>query len=221
MKKKNDRNLIKIIGFLLVVCIVLGKTTSVLNYKDTGGGGGWQRFYHMPQKTADVMFFGSSHAHCTVDHGLLWDQYGIAGYTLSAGSQRLDSTYYFLKEAIRVQKPKIAVVEVWGTVLDGMEYSEEAIYRNTLGMHWSKNLFEFVDYMAAGMGESSSYRNRVLCKLPIIHSRYKELSKEDFKDDLPYMRGYRGSFDIVSFETPVKVPADQKADLNPVCEEYL
>lgn len=82
--------------------------------------------------------FGSSHAHCTVDHGLLWDQYGIAGYTLSAGSQRLDSTYYFLKEAIRVQKPKIAVVEVWGTVLDGMEYSEEAIYRNTLGMHWSK-----------------------------------------------------------------------------------
>ena len=39
--------------------------------------------------------------HCTVDHGLLWDQYGIAGYTLSAGSQRLDSTYYFLKEAIR------------------------------------------------------------------------------------------------------------------------
>ena len=221
MKKKNDRNLIKIIGFLLVVCIVLGKTTSVLNYKDTGGGGGWQRFYHMPQKTADVMFFGSSHAHCTVDHGLLWDQYGIAGYTLSAGSQRLDSTYYFLKEAIRVQKPKIAVVEVWGTVLDGMEYSEEAIYRNTLGMHWSKNLFEFVDYMAAGMGESSSYRNRVLCKLPIIHSRYKELSKEDFKDDLPYMRGYRGSFDIVSFETPVKVSADQKAELNPVCEEYL
>ena len=220
MKKKNDRNLIKIIGFLLVVCIVLGKTTSVLNYKDTGGGGGWQRFYHMPQKTADVMFFGSSHAHCTVDHSLLWDQYGIAGYTLSAGSQRLDSTYYFLKEAIRVQKPKIAVVEVWGTVLDGMEYSEEAIYRNTLGMHWSKNLFEFVDYMAAGMGESSSYRNRVLCKLPIIHSRYKELSKEDFKDDLPYMRGYRGSFDIVSFETPVKVPADQKADLNPVCEDY-
>ena len=55
MKKKNDRNLIKIIGFLLVVCIVLGKTTSVLNYKDTGGGGGWQRFYEMPQKTADVI----------------------------------------------------------------------------------------------------------------------------------------------------------------------
>lgn len=52
MKKKNDRNLIKIIGFLLVVCIVLGKTTSVLNYKDTGGGGGWQRFYEMPAKNS-------------------------------------------------------------------------------------------------------------------------------------------------------------------------
>ena len=66
MKKKNDRNLIKIIGFLLVVCIVLGKTTSVLNYKDTGGGGGWQRFYHMPQKTAHEMIFGSRHPHSTM-----------------------------------------------------------------------------------------------------------------------------------------------------------
>ncbi len=44
----------------------------------------------------------------------------------------------FLKrEAIRVQKPKIAVVEV-GNCIDGMEYSEEAIYRNIPRMHWSK-----------------------------------------------------------------------------------
>ena len=140
MKKKNDRNLIKIIGFLLVVCIVLGKTTSVLNYKDTGGGGGWQRFYHMPQKTADVMFFGSSHAHCTVDHGLLWDQYGIAGYTLSAGSQRLDSTYYFLKEAIRVQKPKIAVVEVWGTEWSTVKRQFTEIHLECIGQKIFLNL---------------------------------------------------------------------------------
>lgn len=221
MKKRNYRNLARLLGFAVILGIVLGKITSILNYKDTGGGGGWQRFYEMPEKTADVMFFGSSHAHCTIDHGLLWDRYGIAGYTLSAGSQRLDGTYHFLKEAIRVQKPKIAVVEVWGTVLDGMEYSEEVVYRNTLGMRWSGNLFEYVDDLTTQMGETTAYRNRVLCKLPVIHSRYKELSQEDFEDAMPYMRGYRGSFDVVPFEAPVKVPTDQKADLNPVCEEYL
>lgn len=39
-------------------------------------------------------------------------------------------------------------------------------------------------------------------KIPIIHTRYKELTREDFYDELPFMRGYRGSFDIDPFERP-------------------
>ena len=65
---------------------MLIKVISVLTYKDTGGGGGWQNFYRTGRGTVDVMFFGNSHVHCTVDHGLLWDNYGIAGYTLVSGS---------------------------------------------------------------------------------------------------------------------------------------
>ena len=98
------------------------------------------------------MFFGNSHAHCTVDHGLLWNNYGIAGYTLSAGSQQLDSTYYFVKEAIEVQKPKVVVVEVYGALWEEISNLEETVYRNTLGMRWSANLWNFVGYMAVSMG---------------------------------------------------------------------
>ena len=29
------------------------KILDIFNYKDMGGGGGWQRFYEMPSKTAD------------------------------------------------------------------------------------------------------------------------------------------------------------------------
>lgn len=221
MKRSAGKNLIKSIIFVGIAVFMLYGLTEVLNYKDTGGGGGWQRFYEMPEKTADVMFFGSSHAHCTFDHGLLWNQYGIAGYTLSAGSQRLDGTYHFLKEAIRVQKPEVAVVEVWGSVLPGMEYTEEALYRNALGMKWSKNLFEYVSHMTEGMGRDTSYRNEVLCKLPVIHSRYRELTREDFEDDIFYLRGYRGSFDLETFEKTVQIPQNQTMPLDPACEQYL
>lgn len=221
MKKIKWKNWGKIILFTGIVGVIMSGVTGILNYKDTGGGGGWQRFYAMPEKTADVMFFGSSHAHCTIDHGLLWDEYGIAGYTLSAGSQRLDGTYYFLKEAISVQQPKVAVVEVWGSVLPGVEYTEEALYRNALGMRWSKNLFEYVAYMTKGMGKDDAYRNRVLCKLPIIHTRYRELGREDFEDEIPYLRGYRGSFDIQAFEKPEVIPESDTLSLDPLCEEYL
>ena len=221
MKRSAGKNLIKSIIFVGIAVFMLYGLTEVLNYKDTGGGGGWQRFYEMPEKTADVMFFGSSHAHCTFDHGLLWNQYGIAGYTLSAGSQRLDGTYHFLKEAIRVQKPEVAVVEVWGSVLPGMEYTEEALYRNALGMRWSKNLFEYVSHMTEGMGRKNSYRNQVLCKLPIIHSRYRELQREDFEDNIFYLRGYRGSFELEAFERPVQILQNQIMPLAPDCEQYL
>lgn len=221
MQKKKWINLIKGTAFLLIVSLLLIKITSILNYKDTGGGGGWRNFYQTPQNTIDVMFFGNSHAHCTMDHGLLWNNYGIAGYTLSAGSQQLDSTYYFVKEAIEVQKPKVVVVEVYGALWEEISNSEETVYRNTLGMRWSANLWNFVGHMAESMGKDLVWQLKTFGKLFHIHSRYAELEKNDFEEELPFMRGYRGSYDIVACEKPVLVGADQILPLNEECEEFL
>lgn len=207
--------------FLAITCMVMLNILSVLNYKSTGGGGGWQNFYDMPKKTADVVFFGSSHAHCTFDHGFLWDEYGIAGYTLSAGAQMIDCTYYFVKEAIEVHKPKVVVVEVWGAIHDQIVNSDESVYRNTLGLRWSKNHWEFVNDLVDHMERDSDYRKRLLAKIPVIHSRYAEVTKEDFENIEPYMRGYRGSFERTVFETPNIIPAEEVAALDARSEEYL
>lgn len=221
MSRKVWKNIAKSIIFLFLLCIVFTKVLDVFNYKDMGGGGGWQRFYEMPKETIDVIFFGSSHAHCTIEHGILWDEYGMAGYTLSAGSQHLDSTYYFVKEALRVQRPKLLVVEVWGAVLPGLENGNESVYRNSLGMKLSSNLFEFVEHLSNDIGENADYRNRILAKFPIIHSRYKELVKSDFRDETPYMMGYRGSFGITEIKEPAKIAEDTVIPLDAKCEEYV
>lgn len=39
-------------------------------------------------------------------------------------------------------------------------------------------------------------------------SRYAELEKNDFEEKLPFMRGYRGSYNIVACEKPTLVGAD-------------
>ncbi len=221
MRKKVWVNIIKSIVFIVILGVILIKVLSILNYKDMGGGGGWQRFYEMPSQTADVIFFGNSHAHCTIDHGILWDEYGIAGYTMSAGSQRLDSTYYFVKEALEVQKPKLLVVEVSAAALSAAENSDESVYRNSLGMKWSSNFLEFVNYLIDDMEEDRTYKNRVLTKFPVIHSRYKELERNDFEDDTPYMKGYRGSFERVEFEQPVEIAEENKLPLDEKYEKFL
>ena len=214
--KKIGIYFIKITAFILLLSFLFKGIFSVFIYKDMGGGGGWQRFYQAKDNSIDVLFFGSSHAHCTVDHRILWEDYGIAGYTLSAGSQNIDSTYYFVKETLRSQKPKVIAVEILGTSGGEINNNLSDVYRNSLGMKWSGNFWEYINYFAQEMEKADSWKQEIIAKLPIIHSRYKEVVPVDYDDNIPFMRGYRGSNEVVAFERPVET--FEEMDL---CEERL
>lgn len=218
--KKKWINLTKIVVFLLLV-LLMGKVIfRVFNYKDMGGGGGWQRFYGAEDNTIDVLFFGNSHAHCTVDQGLLWTGYGIAGYTMSAGAQNIDSTYYFIKEALHSQRPEVIVVEVMGAIGGEIKNTEVDVYRNLMGMEWSGNSAQYLSYLSTNMDMSHSWKQEIAWKVPIFHTRYREISEEDFEDPIPFMRGYRGSFDVVPYDMPL-ILENETMELNPARMEML
>lgn len=202
MKKEMRQNLIKALLFVLLVYFMGSRLLEIFGYKDMGGGGGWYRFYREEGNDADVYIVGSSHAHCTIDHGVLWEEYGIAGFTLSAGSQKLDASYHFVQEILRLKHPKVIIVEVLNAAGDGLDNKDEDVYRNSLGMKWSGNLWKYVCHLAENMEKDRVWRNGIFAKIPIIHSRYAELTEEDFRDSMPYMRGYRGSFMIERFDRP-------------------
>ena len=215
MIKKNCCNIIKITVFLLLMFCMLSGILKVFNYKDMGGGGGWQRFYQAENGSIDVMFFGNSHAHCTIDHGLLWDEYGIAGYTLSAGSQTIDSACYFVKEALQTQQPKVIAVEVMGALGGELANSNSDVYRNSLGMRWSPVFGEYIDYLADNMDMDRGEKQRVFMKIPVVHSRYAELTRSDFEDSIPFMRGYRGSYERETLERPEAAQETESMQLDP------
>ena len=221
MKKSIYLNLIKIILFGTLTVLMLKGILEVFNYKNTGGGGGWQHFYQMDNDSIDAIFFGSSHAHCTIDHGYLWDHYGMAGYTLSAGDQQLDSTCYFVKEALRIKRPRVIAVEMLGAVMGEFDNTDTDIYRNSLGMKWSGTFVKYVDYLAESMELDNSRKNEILAKIPVIHFRYKELDITDFEDDLPFMVGYRGSYEVVHLERPVEEIGGEHAGLSEEKQKVL
>lgn len=212
--------LFKMILFCMLTVMSGIIVLNIFNYKNTGGGGGFQHLYQ-EKADMDVMFFGSSHAHCTIDHGYLWDNYGIAGYTLSAGSQNLAGTYYFVKEALRVQKPRVIAVECWGVTGDRMMNQESDIYRNTLSMRWSVPFLEYVAYLSEDMEMEDTWKNQILCKIPVVHSRYSELEQSDFEDNIPFMRGYRGSFDVAVFDIPAAAHNYETLEIDSSKEEFL
>lgn len=208
-------NTIKTTAFLLLLICMMTGILKIFNYKSTGGGGGWQRFYETKENSVDVLFFGNSHAHCSIHHGLLWDEYGMAGYTLSAGAQTIDSTCYFVKEALKSQHPRVIGVEVMGALGGELSNAESDVYRNSLGMRWSPTFWEYTNYLADSMGMEKVEKQRIFLKIPIIHSRYAELTKSDFQDTIPFMRGYRGSYDIEVLERPEAVDGSELMDLDP------
>lgn len=97
--------------FCLILMLVLGRVYDVLSWKD--GSGGYftsvETFYGLDKDVVDVLFLGSSHCYCSIINSRLWDDYGIAGYSLSISGQDIAASYYWLKEALKTQKQRWSV----------------------------------------------------------------------------------------------------------------
>ena len=103
---RKHKYLIEVVMLFILLSIVIGKYNDAVRYKHVGNGGGVENYYAM-NVPVDVVAYGSSHAGCTVNNALLWDEYGMATYTLSAGNQTADGIYYFMKEFFKKNKPSV------------------------------------------------------------------------------------------------------------------
>ena len=130
-------------------------------------------------------------------------RYGISSCLITESGQNLSSTYYYMKEALKYQKPKVLVVET--SYVHGYGTQLSNIYRNTINLKYSKEYFDnlkvLMDLNLVAENEKEKIENAIKWKVPVIHTRYKELTKEDF-----VKKDYRGSFvtrwNCDPYETP-------------------
>lgn len=172
------KNGIKLLSFALVCLLVLGAVSNVLRFKHEEGTEPMQMFYHQPTNTVDVLCLGSSHAYNAINTGLLWDSWGIASYDLCGSNQPVWNTYYYLKEALVYQRPCVIVLDVYMVLEKQAVDSSPTIINNTFGIKGAENK------LAAK--QASSQKSELLeyaLEFPYYHSRYSDLSREDF---LPY-----------------------------------
>lgn len=224
-KIRSHKITIEVILTAILFLFLLALAASRLQYRDMGSGGGFENFYSLKKNSLDYMVFGSSHAGCTVDDVKVWNDLGYAGYTLSAGAQPIEETYWFIKEALRTQHPKVIFVEtglVNGNTRNDsgtFEKNWASIYRCDLGMKWSLSYCRMVLEQADMYGLSFDETANLLLKLPITHARYDELKKSDYINPLPYNIGYYGSYETGTFEGPQLT--DKRNDVDADSLEYL
>ncbi|MFG6347248.1 MAG: hypothetical protein K1W15_00840 [Lachnospiraceae bacterium] len=140
-------------------------------------------FYKIEKNSADVLFFGSSHAASFFIPQELYNNYGITSYNLGCEQQNLVTSYFWLREALKYQHPEAVVLECYilFTYRDGEALNtDESCTRKAFDyMKWSQTKMEAVKTICSLDNKQSllSYY------LPNIryHTRWASLSEKDFK----------------------------------------
>ena len=176
----------KIFFFILIFLIIysllnqlfLNKTYPVLTNLNSSFSNSiladrMEGFYDEKKNTIDIIFLGASQCHCSINPIILWDEYKVTSYDMSADQQDLATSYYYLKEVFKTQSPKLVVLEV-GQLNYNMGY---------VPMHFS------FDFMKPSINKWTAILKRAMPEdrkellIPMIryHSRWSELTKEDFQ----------------------------------------
>lgn len=82
-------------------------------------------FYEEEENTLDVVFIGSSQMYADMAPAVLFHEYGITSYDFCANEQPMWISYYYIKEALKHQDPKVIVLDVFTAY--GEDYEEEGV----------------------------------------------------------------------------------------------
>ncbi len=115
MKKIAD--LVRCVVFLVILVSALWIINQILRPEYDFSNAYWpssttyKRFYEMEKESIDVLFLGSSVMMNVFSPLQIYKDYNIRSFNLGSEQQSPFLSYYWLKEALRFQKPKIVVMD--------------------------------------------------------------------------------------------------------------
>lgn len=208
-KKSSFKIVLKILSFIIIGLIILSIINKIfipkwITVKDNRMTYILKGFYEEPEDSLDVIFMGNSDVYRGISPITIWEEYGIASYNFVSSGQRMWTAYYMLEESLKYQKPKLIVLNMDSAFNESN--SSESNYRKAFdNMKFGRTKLRAIT--------DSVYENSnsdVLSYIfPIIryHSRWKELTDEDFIEVLQNNRfAYKG-MDLIT-------------DIQPYNEEY-
>lgn len=202
----------KIIGslvFFALAFVLMWKLNDAFRLKQEDGIYPMELFYEQEPGSVDVMFYGSSHTYSDINPAVIWEEQGIPSYDLAGSLQPLWNTYYYMKESLKYQRPRVMVVELVRAI-ESREYIEEArTVTNTFGMRLSREKIENI--RVSTPDNLVSY----LLGYPVYHTRYTELSRTDFAS---YLGRPAGDASKGFYPLFVTKPYEELADMSGVTE---
>ena len=163
----NLKELPYVIGFILVFALVFSVFTLIYypQYSTKEENTTFRGFYKEDRNSLDVLYIGSCNMYTSVSPTLIWEKTGITGYDITSPDQLMSTSYYFLKDALRTQSPKVVFLE--SLFFQKVEYGSAAPRHNHFAldyMPFSINKLKLIDALVdidmESMKDDPSYPNR-------------------------------------------------------------
>lgn len=188
------KQICKVAGFLLIlaVCVTclsyifINKWTTVCYESSVP-----TEFYKLEDDSIEVAFFGSSQVAQGISGMKLYEDYGISAYTLGTARQPMLAVYTWLKECYKTQKIKLAVLDVAELYYKSIPESRYRQAFDNMKLSWNKIQAVYQHCKVLNPGSADPFFSYIF-KVGKYHSRWKELTEEDYTfylEDQPVFRG--------------------------------
>lgn len=166
---------IGILIFWILQSILMPKRFPYIKSYDAGKLAG---YYTEESNSIDVLICSTSHASKGILPMEMYEKYSIKAYNLSTSIQPIEVTYYTLLEALKTQNPKVFIYDVSSLYMQGAEKNYWLYVLDE--MHFGKNKIALAqEYRKSAVNCDESMRE-LLIPLLRYHTRWTELSKQDF-----------------------------------------
>ena len=221
MTNKTKRILIFIICFL---CFLWGffAIQDLFKADDKNTFQGISGFYSEPKDSLDAVMIGASTVHAFWQPALAWADHGIAVYSLSVDSMRVQSYLYMLTEAHRRQPHALYIVNL--NSIKSTKITDVDIHRTTNLIPFSYNKLKMINNLANEAGYK--WLEQLQFYFPIIrfHSDWPNLTTWEFSKSVDGLKhSYKNNTFLskVEDQTEKFYISDEEAEIPPETRQII
>lgn len=186
-----------------------------------------EALYDEPKNSIDVLMLGGSQTMCTLSCTGIYEGTGLTAYNFSTWSQPVWVSYYYLKETLKYQQPKVVVLDVFGAFYD-------RTYMTGVDVDLVSDDFAPLLKPSLNLLQMNLTRRRVqvtkkrwyeYLNIAKYHSRITELTADSFlklvRDDSTPSKGYEPFYTMEDFSSYEYPATNETIEMYPYAEEYL
>lgn len=136
-------------------------------------------FHDMPENSFEVIGYGSSHMWLGMNPMEMYEKYGVGAYNYACTWQAINTTELFLKDSLRTQLPKIALIDTFNV----NKLCKNINMNDAPEIYYTKAIPEFDgkrQYLKQCFGDDKERHLSYYMPLCAFHENWINLSKANF-----------------------------------------